>query len=436
MSAARDFLQALSQAVTARRLYREDHPAIGDATENAYEMLVSLLSGRREPVFSFVEGRVVEGDRPLPEMDGWPRGPDFADAGMGRLEFRRGVTEREFRDFLDLAYRRIHGDGSGSDGGDGGEPAGGDGPGEGGPREGEDGDGESAAAGFRHIHFGPVQIEVREGRSRDPREEAGTVDLRDEAEANRWLHETARESGSVGSLEAEAVVRSLSVALHSGRAPSVPLEGLTGLDQYTTVHSMNVALLSMSLAEEMAYTSEDVYRIGVGALLHDIGKSRTPLEILNKPGKLTDEEFAAVQRHPVDGARMLLESSPDLRLAAVIAYEHHMQGGGGGYPERRYERERHPAARVVQVCDVYDSLRTDRPYRDAMTPAKARGIIRENAERNAFDAEATEKFLEMIDRVEIRIDPDADGANGDHDGTADGEEDYAGGTGARVQPGS
>ena len=92
--------------------------------------------------------------------------------------------------------------------------------------------------------------------------------------------------------------------------------------------------------------------------------------MLTKPGKLTDEERADHERHPVDGARIILQSDEDLDLAAVVAYEHHIMLNGGGYPPCTIGGECALASRLVHVCDVYDALRTKRPYRDAWEPRR------------------------------------------------------------------
>ena len=136
------------------------------------------------------------------------------------------------------------------------------------------------------------------------------------------------------------MVRSLSVAMHGDRRVVLPLLQLKEFDQYTTTHSLNVAVLAMALAETIGCRPADVRAFGVAGLLHDIGKVRIPLEVLTKPGKLTDEEFALMRKHPVDGARIIMQSHDDLELAAVVAYEHHIMLDGGGYPLLRYPRPR------------------------------------------------------------------------------------------------
>lgn len=94
-------------------------------------------------------------------------------------------------------------------------------------------------------------------------------------------------------------------------------------------------------------------------------KCAFPTGVLTKPGKLTDEGWVVMRRHPADGTRIIYESDRDLDLAAAVAYEHHIMVNGQGYPRRHFERGVHAASKLVHVCDVYDALRTTRPYREA-----------------------------------------------------------------------
>jgi len=189
--------------------------------------------------------------------------------------------------------------------------------------------------------------------------------LGEEAETFRWLQTEIQSGATVPLLEAEAVVRSLSVAMHGDSRMVLPLLKLKEFDQYTTTHSLNVAVLSMGLAESLGCRPKEIRAIGVAGLLHDIGKIKIPLEVLTKPGKLNDEERAIMNSHPIDGARLIMQSDQDLGMAATVAYEHHIMLNGGGYPVLHYTRECALASRLVHVCDVYDALSTKRPYRDA-----------------------------------------------------------------------
>src|SRR5439155_886926 len=114
-------------------------------------------------------------------------------------------------------------------------------------------------------------------------------------------------------------------------------------------------------------SARDVRSFGVAGLLHDIGKVKIPIEVLTKPGRFSDSERALMNRHPAEGARLILRAEEDLDLAAVVAYEHHIMLNGDGYPTFQFRRDCHEGSKLVHVCDVYDALRTNRPI-----PAQAR----------------------------------------------------------------
>jgi HD-GYP domain-containing protein (c-di-GMP phosphodiesterase class II) len=160
-----------------------------------------------------------------------------------------------------------------------------------------------------------------------------------------------------------------------------------------------VAVLAMGLAEYLGLGSREIRQFGVAGLLHDLGKVRIPKEILVKPGKLSDEEREVMQQHPVDGARLILQRESRLETAAFVAYEHHIMIDGGGYPRLRYPRDCHYASKLVHVCDVYDALCTDRPYRAAWESSRTLTYLAERASRE-FDPEIVETFTQMIQQSE------------------------------------
>jgi putative nucleotidyltransferase with HDIG domain len=226
--------------------------------------------------------------------------------------------------------------------------------------------------------------------------------LGEEADTLRWLQKEVQTTGAVPLVEAEAVVRSLAVAMHGGRQIVLPLLQLKEFDQYTTTHSLNVAVLSMALAEFLGLAARDVRAFGIAGLLHDVGKTKIPIEVLTKPGKLTDEERALMNEHPAAGARLLLDTEEDLDLAVVVAYEHHIMINGGGYPTLSYPRACHHASRLVHVCDVYDALRTRRPYRDAWEFERVLGYLNERSGLE-FDAELVATFIRMMREWEPQV---------------------------------
>ncbi len=146
-------------------------------------------------------------------------------------------------------------------------------------------------------------------------------------------------------------------------------------DEYTFKHSVDVATIGMIVAKKMGMNKSQVFDVGVAGLLHDIGKSKIPNEILNKPGRLTDEEFAIMKQHTIWGYKILEKNkdiSDDIRKAVL---QHHEKINGMGYPMRLNSLEICPYAKVLSVADVYDALVTERPYKKAFTQRDAVEMI-------------------------------------------------------------
>nr|WP_152945113.1 HD-GYP domain-containing protein [Desulfofundulus thermobenzoicus] len=146
----------------------------------------------------------------------------------------------------------------------------------------------------------------------------------------------------------------------------VNLADIRSLDDYTFGHSVNVCVLSLITGITLGYGREELFRLGMGAVLHDIGKVRVPEEILNKPGPLTGEEFEVVKQHTVCGYELLQCLSGVGHAPACVALQHHERHDGQGYPEGLRGDEIHPFARIVAVADVFDALTADRVYRRAL----------------------------------------------------------------------
>jgi HD-GYP domain-containing protein (c-di-GMP phosphodiesterase class II) len=133
-------------------------------------------------------------------------------------------------------------------------------------------------------------------------------------------------------------------------------------DEYTFTHNANVSILTMAQAMSLGIKGQLLNDIGMAAMLHDIGKMFVPDEILTKPGKLTDDEFTIMKRHPVKGARYLLETPGVPKLAAIVAYEHHMRDNLSGYPSAPKGWRLNLASQMTAIADVFDAMRTRRPY--------------------------------------------------------------------------
>ncbi|HVZ49637.1 MAG TPA: HD domain-containing phosphohydrolase [Gemmatimonadaceae bacterium] len=376
---AAKFLNAFAQSLATMALYTDGHPARERVIDNSFEQLKRLQEIDPSPQFSFLGLDIIYGQVALRELKDWDWGLRLANAGVQRMEFPAHVTREEYEGFLDEVLARISLHAA-----------------------------ESATRSPERrstIKFGAIGVRGTEGVQRiEDLLPTATIaySLGEEADTIRWLHDEVQMTGELPLLEAESVVRSLSVAMHGDRDIVIPLLQLKEFDQYTTTHSLNVSVLAMALAEFIGLGPKDVRAFGVAGLLHDLGKVRIPLEVLTKPGKLDDEEWKIMRRHPVDGAKIIYESDRQLDLASAVAYEHHIMIDGGGYPSRHFRREPHKASKLVHICDVYDALRTNRPYRPAWDAERVLGQIERGAGPD-FDAELAAAFVKMMRQWERRV---------------------------------
>jgi len=360
------FLTALGQALSALRLYAPDHPARDRAVERAHEALVAAAAeqgGRGR--FTFLDEDVVVGSARLRDLGSWSWGRDLAAVGLERLEVSPGVTRDALEAMLVEAVQRL----------------------DAGPATAR---GAGGAICVPNLRFGRV--------ARSDEGDGWNGDLEGTLDEIGRLYEGARTEGAVEAAIAAAVVEALGAAVRQSRNLLRLLVPLKDVDQYSTIHSMNVSVLSIGLADQVGYGRDDVRAVGKAALLHDVGKSLVPEEILKKPGTLTPDEWTLIKKHPVDGARILFRSRDGLGVAAVVAYEHHMTWEGGGYPERTFSRPIHPASALVQVCDVYDALRTRRPFRGPWPEERVLAHLRAGA-GEAFSPEMVGVFLAMMEAL-------------------------------------
>jgi putative nucleotidyltransferase with HDIG domain len=179
----------------------------------------------------------------------------------------------------------------------------------------------------------------------------------------------------------EAAARSLTGSAPSGEDPETMLRRVSSLIErrypYTHGHSKRVAGHAERIASAMGLPREEVDRIRIAALVHDIGKINIPRAILSKPGRLTDAEFAVVKRHPGDGA-VMVEELGDPELAAIVRH-HHERLDGNGYPDGLVGEDIPLGARIVAVADTFDAVTSARPYRGARTHREALVLVRDEA---------------------------------------------------------
>lgn len=172
------------------------------------------------------------------------------------------------------------------------------------------------------------------------------------------------------------------------------LMNITSHDYYTYTHSVEVGILSVALAKSLFKDSKDhdIYALGVGFFLHDVGKVNISEDIINKPGRLTDDEMNEMRRHPALGYKLLHETNQLTEESKIIVLQHHERHDGTGYPKGLRGSEIHIYGRICAIADVYNALTTDRPYRKKMKPFDALKLMRDEM-LNHFQKDLFEEFI-------------------------------------------
>lgn len=370
------FLTSMGQVMATMSLYNEGHPARERALQQSHESVLLLLESDGECRFSFLSGEVVFGNRVLRELKDWEWSGRLSGIGIERLEFIPPVTLADYERFITLVYDRLKGEAQSA------LLA---------PKQ--------SPTGIRYgrISLGGESIE----QLADKAVTTVPYTLHEELAGIGWIHEQVQLTDDLPLVETETIVRSLALAMHQEGQVVLPLLELKRYDQYTTTHVSNVAVLTMGLAEYLGYPPREVRVLGVAALLHDIGKVKVPTEILLKPGKYTPEERKVIETHPVEGARIIMLRHRNMELAATVAYEHHINLDGSGYPQYVYPRDAHFASKLVHVCDIYDALCANRPYRDAFPPEQALKIVEDSSGRH-LDPDLVNAFATMARQAKTR----------------------------------
>ncbi|MDD3050123.1 MAG: HD-GYP domain-containing protein [Candidatus Cloacimonetes bacterium] len=173
------------------------------------------------------------------------------------------------------------------------------------------------------------------------------------------------------------------------------MTNLRQYDEYTFNHSVNVMVLSLSLAYHLNLTNDEIFSIGKGAILHDIGKAKLPITLINKPGKLSDYEFNLIKTHPIHGLEICMQEHIKDDIVNDIVGHHHESYDGSGYPEHLRTREISKYAAIVSISDFYDALTTQRSYKQVINPPEAINIIYGTSNKK-FDRRLVNYFIKTV----------------------------------------
>ncbi|RZL02687.1 MAG: HD-GYP domain-containing protein [Rubrivivax sp.] len=176
----------------------------------------------------------------------------------------------------------------------------------------------------------------------------------------------------------------------------VSLARLKTSDDYTYMHSVAVCALMVSLSRQLGLSDDDTREAGLAGLLHDLGKSAMPLEVLNKPGKLSDAEFKVIRSHPEEGHRMLLEGRGVSQVPLDVCLHHHEKVNGSGYPHGLRGEQMSVFVKMGAVCDVYDAITSNRPYKAGWDPAESILHMVQWGKEGHFDDAVLQAFIRSI----------------------------------------
>ncbi|MDE3156645.1 MAG: HD-GYP domain-containing protein [Acidobacteriota bacterium] len=364
---ADEMVRRLAAALRAVELYSPAHPLVQRGVTALGAACTEALQAAPTVTIGFIGDEVVVDDVRLAKssasLAGFVRG--LRDRDIEKITFARGVSADEFRAFVGILADRTSR-----------QPV-----------------ADRLAREARHITVGRLAIDE------DEESQVGIAAARRvyrtavETAESLWNQAKAGEQPDPRS--ARKIIESLARLVNEDRTSLMALTALKRYDNYTFTHMVNVSALAMAQARALNLEGPLLREFGFAALMHDIGKVNTPLEILNKPDRLTGEEFKIMKRHVVDGAHILRRTPEMPALAPIVAFEHHLKQDLSGYPEHIGARQLNLCTTIVSIADVFDALRSNRPYREGLPTARIRAIMHEQG-NPAFHQTLLKRFVNLV----------------------------------------
>jgi len=362
---ADDLVRRLAAAIRGAQLYSAGHPIVVRSVSALIESLEMIHASSPTLAIGIVGDDLVVGEIPVPRaaenMGELMR--RLQQAGVERIVVDRGVEATEVTQLIQALAAA-------------------------------DTSQLAALAALLHIRVGRLQVERRVDA---PMGDVATFQrLYDDAVsvAGR-LWQGAQSEGKPDPGAGRGIVDSLAQAVAQNRTALLALTALKNYDNYTFTHMVNVSILTMGQARGLGIDGALLREFGLAALMHDIGKVKTPTEILNKPDKLDDREFEIMKRHTVDGAEILRRTPEIPTLAPIVAFEHHLRLDGSGYPNGVNRGQLNLATMLCGVADVYDAMRSQRHYQQAFPTDRILAVLQRN-DGKQFDQNLIRRFSQLV----------------------------------------
>jgi putative nucleotidyltransferase with HDIG domain len=362
---ADELLRRIAAAIRGAQLYAPGHPLVTRSITALSETLATAHTAIPSVTIGIVGDELVVGDIPIPHaaetMGELIR--RLQQAGIERIVIDRGVQADEIMRLVETVSRSDAGDQT------------------------------AALSRLPHIRVGRLQV--------DEETEASVGDIAtfrklydDAVKVAETLWESTGVEGIPDADSARGMVDSLAQAVAQNRTALLALTALKNYDNYTFTHMVNVSILTMGQARGVGIDGPLLREFGLAALMHDIGKVKTPNEILNKPDKLTEQEYDILKRHTVDGAQILRKTPEMPTLAPVVAFEHHLRADGTGYPNAQ-RAQLNLATTLCGIADVYDAMRSQRVYQPAFPTDRILAVLQRN-DGKQFDQNLVRRFVQLV----------------------------------------
>jgi putative nucleotidyltransferase with HDIG domain len=365
---AEDLVRRLAAALRGTELYSPTHPLVQRGIDALSAAASEALAAAPSIVIAFIGDEVVVDAVRLPRgaatLVGFAR--DLRERDIEKVTFTRGLTRDELRGLIAALSERTSQ-----------TPL---------PDR-------LTARGIRHVTLGRVVIEEVSDDQAGIAAAQRIYGTAVETAETLWQAAKAGDQPDAGA--ARKIIDGLARLVTQDRTSLMALTALKKYDNYTFTHMVNVSALAMAQARALNVDGALLREFGFAALMHDIGKVHTPLEVLNKPDKLTKEEFDIMKRHVVDGAHILRRTPEMPALAPIVAFEHHLKQDLSGYPEKIGSRKLNLCTMIVSIADVFDALRSNRPYRQGLATARIRSIMGEQG-NPAFNQTLLKRFVNLM----------------------------------------
>ncbi len=371
-TAAENLLRRFASALRGAQLYSDTHPLVGRNLAFLVDTFGEMLAAAPSVTIAMVGDEIIVDSTPVPKavatMGDLMR--RLRSRGIERITVSRGVAAEDVAALVAALNGALSSTAAVAP------------------------EADDPAFAIPHVRVGRVRVEAHD--------EANVHDMatiqrlyNDAVAAAGRIWQTVEAGDRPDLREVRAVVNSLAFAVAQNRTALMALTALKNTDNYSFTHMVNVSILTMAQARSVGVSPAQLREFGLAALLHDIGKVHIPAGILHKPDKLTEEEFAIVKRHPVDGAE-LLRLTPDVPpIVPIVAFEHHLRLDGSGYPEGVARPALNLATMLCSIADVYDAMRTERRYQHAFPMDRVLEVLERNDGRE-FERHLVRRFVQVV----------------------------------------